>query len=98
VRGSRLSAPLREVASILGGSMAGQGVVILCYPLLARLYAPSEFGLLTVFTSTIILVAVLSTAALDGRFFLLERQGQELAWAGARLAAHVGKSCRLRSA
>jgi hypothetical protein len=58
------------------------------------IYGWSTSGLLTVFTSTIILVAVLSTAALDGRFFMLERQGQELAWAGARLAAHVGRSCR----
>jgi hypothetical protein len=39
------------------------------------IYGWSTSGLLTVFTSTIILVAVLSTAALDGRFFLLERQG-----------------------
>ena len=82
-------APLRGIASILGGSVAGQGVVILSYPLLTRLYAPSEFGLLTVFTSTVILVAVLSTAALDGAIPLPpdDRDAAAIAWAALTFVA-----------
>ena len=83
MRGLRLPAPLRGIASILGGSVAGQGVVILAYPLLTRLYTPSEFGLLTVFTSTVILVAVPLTAALDGAIPLPrdDRDAAAVAWA-----------------
>ena len=89
MRGLRLPAPLRGIASILGGSVAGQGVVILAYPLLTRLYTPSEFGLLTVFTSTVILVAVLSTAALDGAIPLPrdDRDAAAVAWAALLFVA-----------
>jgi O-antigen/teichoic acid export membrane protein len=89
MRGLRLPAPLRGIVSIVGGSVAGQGVVILSYPLLTRLYDPSEFGLLTVFTSTVTLVAVLSTAALDGAIPLPldDRDGAAVAWAALMTVA-----------
>src|SRR5690349_3748538 len=82
MRGLRLPAPLRGIASILSGSVAGQGVVIVSYPLLTRLYEPGEFGLLTVFTSTVTLIAVLSTAALDGAIPLPpdDRDAAAVAW------------------
>jgi O-antigen/teichoic acid export membrane protein len=89
MRGLRLPAPLRGIASILGGSVAGQGVVILSYPLLTRLYEPGEFGLLTVFTSTVTLIAVLSTAALDGAIPLPadDRDAAAVAWAALMFVA-----------
>ena len=61
----RLSGPLRGVASIVSGSVAGQAVVILTYPLLTRLYDPGDFGLFTVFASVASMVAVASTASLE---------------------------------
>ncbi|HWI00874.1 MAG TPA: hypothetical protein VNT27_11125, partial [Propionibacteriaceae bacterium] len=89
MRGLRLPAPLRGIASILGGSVAGQGVVVLSYPLLTRLYEPAEFGLLTVFTSTVTLLAVLSTAALDGAIPLPvdDRDAAAVAWAALMFVA-----------
>jgi O-antigen/teichoic acid export membrane protein len=56
-----LDGPLRRsVALISGGTVLGQGVVILTYPLLTRLYTPSDFGVLAVFTA---ILAVMSNAA-----------------------------------
>ena len=77
------------VASILAGSVAGQAVVILSYPLLTRLYQTNEFGLLTVFTSMVILVSVLSTAALDGAIPLPtdDRHAAAVAWAAPMFVA-----------
>lgn len=85
----QVSPSLRGLASILGGSVAGQAVVILTYPLLTRIYDPVQFGLLTVFTSTVTLLAVLSTAALDGAIPLPvdDRDAAAVAWAGLAFAA-----------
>jgi len=54
----RLPSALRGITSIISGSIAGQGLVILSYPLLTRLYSPAELGLLTVFTSVVGMVGV----------------------------------------
>ncbi len=60
----RLPTAFRAVSRIAAGGIAGQGLVILSYPLLTRLYDASEFGLLTVFSSVITIISVVSTAAL----------------------------------
>jgi O-antigen/teichoic acid export membrane protein len=72
------------LASIVSGSVAGQGVVIVGYPLLTRLYDPSEFGLLTVFTSIVGILAVLSTASLETAIPIPgeDREAAAVAWAG----------------
>ncbi len=62
----RLPRALRGVSSIVTGSIAGQGLVILCYPLLTRLYDPAEFGLLTVFAAVVGMISVVSTGSLEG--------------------------------
>lgn len=59
-----MSPMARGVARIMTGSVAGQGLVILCYPVLTRLYEPAEFGLLTVFTSVVGMVSVISSVSL----------------------------------
>jgi O-antigen/teichoic acid export membrane protein len=87
------------VTYILAGSAAGQGLVILCYPLLTRLYGPTDFGLFVVFTSVVSLVGVLSTASLEAAVLLpkADEDAASVAWAsiasvilGAMLTAAVG--------
>lgn len=41
----------RRLATLSGGTMLGQAVLIACSPLLTRLYTPAEFGVLAVFTA-----------------------------------------------
>jgi O-antigen/teichoic acid export membrane protein len=61
----RLPAAFRGVSHIAVGSVAGQGLVMLSYPVLTRLYDAAEFGLLTVFTSVVTIIGVSSSAALN---------------------------------
>jgi O-antigen/teichoic acid export membrane protein len=74
---------LRGIASIVSGSVVGQGLVILAYPLLTRLYDPAEFGLLTVFTSVVGMLSVISTAALEAAIPIPveDRDAAAVAWA-----------------
>ena len=51
VRASRFG---RHVIIIAGGTIAGRAVATLASPLLARIYQPSDFGLLSVFMSLIL--------------------------------------------
>jgi O-antigen/teichoic acid export membrane protein len=55
-------AGIRGVALISGGTVAGQALVLLSIPLLARLYSPQDMGLLSVFVSIVGMLSV--TAAL----------------------------------
>jgi len=79
----RVSSVPGSIASIVSGSIAGQGIVILGYPLLTRLYDPSQYGLLTVFTSVVGLLAVLSTASLEAAIPIPgdDREATAVAWA-----------------
>jgi O-antigen/teichoic acid export membrane protein len=61
----RLPTAFRGVSRIAAGSIAGQGLVMLSYPLLTRLYDAAEFGLLTVFASVTTMISVGSSAALN---------------------------------
>jgi O-antigen/teichoic acid export membrane protein len=60
----QLSPTARGVSRIVSGSVAGQGLVILCYPLVTRLYDPAEFGLLAVFTAVVGMISIVSSASL----------------------------------
>ena len=75
---------LRGVASIVAGSVFGQALVMLSYPLLTRLYTPAEFGLLTVFTSVVGMVTVVSAGALESAVVIpvQDREAAAVAWAG----------------
>lgn len=88
----RLSGPLRGVASIVSGSVAGQAVVILTYPLLTRLYDPGDFGLFTVFASVVSMIAVASTGALEVAVPLPveDRDAAAVAWASLAFVAATG--------
>jgi len=51
---------LKNISLLTGGTVLGQGLVVLASPVLTRLYSPADFGILGVYTS---LVAVLAVAA-----------------------------------
>jgi O-antigen/teichoic acid export membrane protein len=74
---------MRGITSIVAGSVAGQGLVILSYPLLTRLYDPAELGLLAVFTSVIGMISVISTASLEPAIPIPPDDGDaaDVAWA-----------------
>jgi O-antigen/teichoic acid export membrane protein len=87
----RIPAMLRGVSRIVAGSIGGQGLVILSYPLLTRLYDPSEFGLLTVFTSVVGMVAVVSAATLEAAIPIPpdDRAAADVAWTGLAVVTFV---------
>jgi len=78
----QLSATARGVSRIVSGSVAGQGLVILCYPLLTRLYDPAEFGLLSVFSSIVGIISIVSSASLFQAIPVPpdDREAADLAW------------------
>jgi O-antigen/teichoic acid export membrane protein len=86
----RLPTAMRGIASIVTGSIAGQGLVILSYPLLTRLYSPAELGLLTVFTSVVGMVGVISAACLEPAIPIPPDDGDAADVAWAALAAVAG--------
>ena len=86
----RLPTAMRGIASIVTGSIAGQGLVILSYPLLTRLYDPAELGLLTVFTSVVGMVGVVSAACLEPAVPIPPDDGEAADVAWAALAAVAG--------
>lgn len=55
----------RGAAMILGGTAAGQALVVLASPILSRLYAPEAFGLLATFTAIVGFGAIVSALRLE---------------------------------
>ena len=47
---------MRGLASLAGGSAAGQVITVVASPIITRLYGPSELGLFSVFTTTALLL------------------------------------------
>ncbi len=99
VRTGQTRGGLGGVTRILAGSAAGQGLVILAYPLLSRIYDPADFGLLIVFSAVVSMAGVLSTASLEAAVPLPvdDRDAAAVAWAAvasvvltAALTAVVG--------
>jgi O-antigen/teichoic acid export membrane protein len=66
--------------------VTGQGLVLLAYPVLSRLYDPAEFGLLVVFTSVVSMIGVLSTASLESAILIPADEDEATAVAWASLA------------
>jgi len=50
----------RNVIKLMSGTALGQGVVVVCTPLLTRIYAPKDFGVLTVFMAVTSILSVIS--------------------------------------
>ncbi len=62
LRGRLLSSHFfRNVFVMLGGTILGQVFSVVAAPFLTRLYSPSEFGYLNVYTSTLSLLAVVAS-------------------------------------
>lgn len=51
----------RNVAVLAGGSALGQSVVVVSTPIIARLYTPADFGVLTVMTSVLAIAGSIAT-------------------------------------
>jgi len=85
----RVPTVLRGVSRIVAGSIGGQGLVILAYPLLTRLYDPAEFGLLTVFSAVAGMLGVVAAAALEAAIPIPpdDRAAADVAWAGLAVVA-----------
>jgi O-antigen/teichoic acid export membrane protein len=56
----RTSRFARSVSILVGGTVGAQAVTMLAAPLLTRLYAPHDFGMLAVFTALLSLVSVVA--------------------------------------
>jgi O-antigen/teichoic acid export membrane protein len=51
---------VRDVSVLVGGTIGGQGIMVLAAPILTRLYTPQDFGLLGVFVALLSLVSVIA--------------------------------------
>lgn len=51
----------RSVSVLVGGTVAGQAVIVLASPLLTRLYEPDDLGLLAVFVALLGIITVLAS-------------------------------------
>lgn len=60
-----LSAPVRNVIKLVGGTAASQLVAFSITPLLTRLYDPASFGILTAFSSALAIVSVISSLSYE---------------------------------
>ncbi len=52
---------LSDVLLVAGGTAIGQGIVVLATPVLTRLYSPSDFGLLGIYTSILSILVVIAS-------------------------------------
>ena len=79
----RLRGAWGGVSRIALGSLVGQGLVLLSYPFLTRLYDTSEFGLLTVFSSLVTIIGIVSSAALNRAIPIppSDSEAADVAWA-----------------
>lgn len=50
----------KNVMTLMSGTVIAQGMVLLCTPILTRLYSPEAFGALTVFTAVTSILSVIS--------------------------------------
>ena len=69
---------IRSSLVLAGGTAAGQAVSIVASPLLARLYSPADFGVLSVFNSFLALFAMAATLRLE-MAILIAKDRRELA-------------------
>lgn len=51
---------IRNVITLMSGTVLAQGLVVVCTPILTRIYSPEDFGLLTVFMAVTSIISVIS--------------------------------------
>ena len=56
---------LWNVSVMLAGTVAGQGISLLLSPVLTRLYTPSEFGYLSVYSAVLFILCVVASLGLE---------------------------------
>jgi O-antigen/teichoic acid export membrane protein len=91
----RGSADNRGLAYILVGASVGHGLILVSSPVLTRLYQPSDFGALTVFTAVAGILSVISTLRLEAAIPLPRADADAAAVAWAALCAVVCLSAGL---
>jgi O-antigen/teichoic acid export membrane protein len=81
--GSLLSA----VVTVLSGSVVGQGLVVLLSPVVARLYGPADFGVLSVYSSSLSLALVVAGLRYELAIPIADTKGRALILAYLSLAS-----------
>lgn len=56
---------LKNIFSLLSGSVLSQVITLLMIPILTRIYAPEEFGLYSIFTTVVLTVCIIATLRLE---------------------------------
>lgn len=64
----------KNVAKMISGTSVSQAIVILISPVLTRLYSPSEFGLLAVYSSLISIIGIAGTGRYEIAIVLPRRE------------------------
>lgn len=64
---------LRHLATLLGGTAAGQVIALLAAPFLARLYGPADFALVSAFVGISTILSIIATLRFDLALLLPER-------------------------
>ena len=75
---------VRNSAKLLSAGVIAQAIGILIYPILTRIYAPEDFGLLNLFQSIAGVLIILSTAEYQYAILLPKEDAQ------AKKCLHVG--------
>ncbi|MCB2173647.1 oligosaccharide flippase family protein [bacterium] len=52
---------IRNVSILVGGSVAGQGLIVISSPLLTRIYSPEDFGLLAIYSSLLSIIGTIAS-------------------------------------
>lgn len=78
----RLPTAFTGLSRVAAGSIAGQGIVMLSYPFLTRIYDPADFGVLAVFTSVVSIISISSSAGLDRAITIppVDPEAADVAW------------------
>jgi O-antigen/teichoic acid export membrane protein len=66
---------LKNVITLMSGTVLAQGLVIICTPLLTRIYTPEDFGVLTIFMAVISVLSVASCGRYELGIVLPEEDG-----------------------
>jgi O-antigen/teichoic acid export membrane protein len=66
---------LGNIAKLAGGVAVGQGIAILASPVLTRLYEPSEFGVLAVYTAIVGIIGAMASLSYHQAIPLPENDG-----------------------
>ena len=77
------SASARNVGKLLSASVVAQAIGLLIYPILTRLYAPEDFGLLNLFCTIVNVLVIIATAEYQYAIVLPQEESK------ARSMVHV---------